>query len=62
MLSFPTEVVEIPSHTTSVASQVVAPQLPYQVEAIDLSVLSAEEQEEARSSLETCLSLFVSRW
>lgn len=60
-MSFPAGVEEIPSHTTSVASPVVAPQLPYQVEAIDLSVLSAEEQEEAQGLLWKHASVFLSQ-
>lgn len=60
VVSLPPGVEEIPSHTAFLASQVVGPQLPDQVETIDLSVLSAEEQEEAQGLLRKHTAVFSS--
>lgn len=60
VVSLPPGVEEVPSHTASVASHVTGPLLPDQVEAVDLSVLSDEEQREARSLFRKYTSVFSS--
>lgn len=60
VVSLPPGVEEVPSHTATVASQVVAPLLSDPVDAVDLSALSAEEQEEARCLLRQHATVFSS--
>lgn len=60
MVNLPPGVEEVRVHTASMSSQGVAPLLPDQMEAIDLSALSAEEQEEARGLLRKHASVFSS--
>ena len=48
VVSLPFGVQEVPSYLATVASQAVTPTLPDQIDAVNLSALSAEEQKEAR--------------
>lgn len=60
VVSLPPGVEEVPSYKASVASQVVGPLPSDPVDAVDLSVLSTEEQKEARSLLRKYTSVFSS--
>ena len=60
VVSLPSGVEEVPSYLATVASQAVTPPLQDQIDAVDLSTLSAEEQEKARRLLWEYTSVFSS--
>uniref|UniRef100_A0A671VB87 Gypsy retrotransposon integrase-like protein 1 n=1 Tax=Sparus aurata TaxID=8175 RepID=A0A671VB87_SPAAU len=58
VVSLPSSVKEVPSYLATIASQAVVPTLQDQIDAVDLSALSAEEQKEARLLLWKYASVF----
>lgn len=49
IVSLPAGVTEVPSYTATVFSQSASPTVPDQIEALDLTPLSREDQEQVRS-------------
>lgn len=58
VVSLPSGVKEVPSYLATIASQAVVPTLQDQIDAVDLSALSAEEQKEARLLIWKYASVF----
>lgn len=60
VVSFPSSITEVPSYRASVSSQASTPTLQEQIDSIDLSALSAEEQKVALLLLLKYVSVFSS--
>lgn len=58
VVSLPSGFKEVPSYLATIASQAVVPMLQNQIDAVDLSALSAEEQKEAKLLLWKYASVF----